>query len=112
MKQIIQSKSKCITVVNTIYGEPTHGSFGDYILLKDYYKSREDAYADSDRKIVLFHHFNFLLKEKVRNHKLKCTYCGKDNLYIQPVGLKMDQSRVATVDHFYLSMRKTPIPLG
>ena len=101
MIEIIKSKSKCFTVLDTIYGEPTPGTLADYIQLKDYYKTREDSHTENDWKITLFHHFNFLLKEKIKNYGLKCVYCGKDKLLIQPVGFYLPKDRVATVDHFY-----------
>lgn len=88
VQKIIHKTSKTYIVMDTIFDNPTPGTLADYVLLKDYYRNREVNEADRDMKVTLYHHFNFLLTEKLNNRgNLKCAYCGKDKLIIQPVGL-------------------------
>ena len=90
-------------VVHHIHGEPTSGSYADYILLIEDYKTRDLEYIVENMgwQIKLFYHFNFLLK---RQHEcegnLTCVFCGEEHLKIQPVGYFIPKKEMATVDHF------------
>jgi len=90
-------------IIHTIYElNPLSGTYSDYILLKNYYKTLEDSMEMTSWKLIIFNNQNFLLKQQIYNNwNLVCAYCGKKNLIIQPIGLKLDQSIIATVDHFY-----------
>lgn len=81
-----------------VYGTPTSGSFGDYLLLKQYYRKRD---KDHDWRYKVAFNIKFLRKQKRIYGDLVCAYCGKPHLQIEyPSGRLVSQKIKATVDHF------------
>lgn len=81
-----------------VYGTPTAGSYGDYLLLKDYYWKRDKT---QDWRHKVFFNIKFLRSQKEIYGDLVCAYCGKTHLEIEtPNDKKVPHSKMATVDHF------------
>lgn len=103
MKVVVIHKSKSTLQQHLIYGEPKSGSLADLILLTQYYRENDMDHIIENMswQIKLYYHFNFLLKEQLKNNgNLICSYCGKEHLVIQPVGMHVQKNIMATVDHF------------
>lgn len=81
-----------------IIGNPTPGSFGDYLLLKNHYKKLD---KDHDWRYKVAFNIRFLRSQKQKYGTLTCCFCGKEHLIIEaPSGKKISQRQKATVDHF------------
>lgn len=93
-----------LKMIDVIYGNPTSGTYGDYLLLKEYYRLHDNE--DDWRTKVLFS-IKYLRKQKQISGDLMCAYCGKEHLKIHtPSSIQIPKSIKATIDHFI------PISLG
>lgn len=63
------------------------------------------AKKDKDKWLQLNFNINFLKKMNNIHNGLHCEYCGKKNLKIYEWCQKINESDVATVDHFYPKSR-------
>lgn len=87
-----------VKMIDVVYGNPTPGTYGDYFLLKDYYRKHEDI--NEWRTRVLFS-IKYLRTELYRTGNLICAYCGKEHLQIEtPTGITVPKNIKATIDHF------------
>lgn len=96
-----------------IYGEPTEGSYGEMLLLKQHYRDMENANPDPEKmpewvkgekgirkwKMLIFNTV-FLQKTLETFGELHCEYCGKKELHIYHWNQKGPRINVATADHF------------
>lgn len=89
----------CNKTYHLIVGEPSDGSFGDYLLLKNKYRSLDKDY---DWRYVVATHIIFLRKYKKTYGELTCSFCGEKHLVIvAPHSKKVSDQIKATVDHFF-----------
>lgn len=102
MVKIIISSNKKEVSYYSIQENPTPGSFGDYLLLKEQYKLLDQdwlLYGDSIQvRQALFNMAYLKEMEKVYG-TLHCAYCGKQDLRVFEFSERKQRSIMATVDH-------------
>lgn len=81
----------------TISENPTPGTFGDYILMKQDLLSQDDKWNSLDNQATF--NMNFLKAMKEKYKTLHCVYCNKQDLIIYEFHEKFLRSNGATTDH-------------
>lgn len=102
MITIIYKRNKKFTIKKTINENPTPGSFGDYLLMKDDLMHQDEDWADrkpESYKQMVFN-YEWLQEMEVKHLELHCEYCNKQMLRIFHWKEKAIHRIMATVDHF------------
>lgn len=109
MITIIYKRNKKFTIKKTINENPTPGSFGDYLLMKDDLMHQDEDWADrkpESYKQMVFN-YEWLQEMKEKYLELHCEYCGQKDLQIFHWKEKPIRLIMATTDH-YLSKKGYP----
>ena len=103
MIQIVKQIRKTVKHVIHIQENPTPGSFGDYLLLKNDLFSREDpkerGFFSSPQFEQLMFNTKFLIERELKYGELHCEYCGKGPLRIYSWTEHSRKADMATTDH-------------
>lgn len=106
MIKIIRFGSRSHTIQYTVQENPTPGSFGDYLLLKQYYRELDESramFGSDPKRSKIFEQLLFnteFLNSRLKEYsELHCEYCGKQNLVIFHWTTKPDKAIMATCDH-------------
>ena len=83
-----------------IYESTSPKSLSSSILLNADLRSRDVDYITSDWRIQLAYNVEFLKKQKKKYQVLNCSYCPKENLFINEDFTRQPETEfLATVDH-------------
>lgn len=105
MRRIVTKLTNHVKVQYKIYGNPTPGSFGDYLLLKDSYREIDPVPKvpkKADKFKQMLFNTKFLQHMRDKYGELHCEYCGKKNLRLYHWKYDKIKSHhdMATADHF------------
>jgi 5-methylcytosine-specific restriction endonuclease McrA len=102
MIKIPVHKNSKFTVTKTVEENPTPGTIGNLILLKEEYKKLDESWGfDTDRFEKMMFNVKFLESMLEKHGELHCEYCGKPHLKIIHWKDKQVNSIMATADHYY-----------
>lgn len=105
MIKIVRYRKKYLTISYTVQEDPTPGSFGDYILLKNELWKNDKRWTNMESQAVF--NLNYLKKMREKHTNLHCAYCNKQNLVVYEFFDKPNRNNMATTDHI-LPVRDYP----
>jgi 5-methylcytosine-specific restriction endonuclease McrA len=97
-----KSKSGSTVIKHTVYlDHPCSNSYASLVLLQDdLLKQDADYLANQYDRMELVRLSRAFLNNVLEEHgDLQCTYCRKSDLIIEEEGMKVQASRMATIDH-------------
>lgn len=96
MIRITKYKNKILCVTYSIMENPTRGSYGDYLLLKNELLKLDDRWENVESQSIF--NMNYLKNMRENYNILHCAYCNKKPLRIYEFHEK-GKDDMATTDH-------------